>query len=138
MISLKQLTRKYFKVFGKYRIGKRYSIINVDPLSPLDGRYKEKVEPLMACFSEKGFNKYRINVEIKWLIYLIQNNLVSADIKGNRPSAIKKLEEILGKLDETDYHKRVKEFESITNHDIKAVEYYVKEILKRDSELERK
>lgn len=91
----------------------------------------------MACFSEKGFNKYRIRVEINWLKYLIQNDLIASDICGDRGIAVEKLDNILENLESTDFHKRVKEFEHVTNHDIKAVEYYVKEVLKEDLDLER-
>lgn len=108
------------------------------PLSPLDGRYLSKVEPLTEYFSEKGFNRYRIKVEISWLKYLIEHNLVASEIQGDRQTALAKLDSIMDNLDTVDFHSRVKEFEAVTNHDIKAVEYYVKEVLKADQDLEGK
>lgn len=138
MKGMKKFTQRRLTKLQKYALMRNFSSMGEDPLSPLDGRYMDKVKPLMSCFSEKGFNKYRINVEVNWLKYLIQNDLTSSDIGGDRGIVVQKLDKILENLENTEFHKRVKEFESVTNHDIKAVEYYVKEVLKADPDLERK
>lgn len=101
-------------------------------LSPLDGRYRSKLEGLSHFYSEFGLNKYRIRVEIEWLIYAT-NGLKLPNIAKLTDEEIKFLREIESYFDVISA-KRVKEIEKITNHDVKAIEYYIKEILK-DSNL---
>ena len=90
-------------------------------LCPLDSRYVDIKEMLSPYFSEYAYIKYRVFVEIKWLIYLIDNKLTIGDTK--------KIIEIYNKFDLDSFNK-VKNQEKITNHDVKAIEYFI------DKELE--
>jgi len=87
-------------------------------ICPLDSRYSDIKEMLSPYFSENSYVKYRLLVEIKWLIYLIDNNIISGDIS--------KIMDIYNNYS----FKRIKEIESITKHDVKAIEYYIDEKLK--------
>lgn len=93
-------------------------------ISPVDGRYRNKAENLAAYFSEYALIKYRVLVEIEYFIALSEflpqlNELNTAEVKEG-------LREIYEKFTEEDAL-RVKEIESVTNHDVKAVEYFIKE-----------
>lgn len=102
--------------------------MNLQPLyalSPLDGRYSEKVDPLRPIFSEFGLLKYRVLVEIKWLQSLAQHVQI-AEVPTLTKEAQAFLEGIITHFDDADALK-IKEFERTTNHDVKAVEYYLKE-----------
>lgn len=99
-------------------------------ISPIDGRYKNKTSELNEYLSEYALIKYRVLVEIKWLIYLI--DLLNIKVDKN---TVNKLESIISNfnLEEASI---VKEIESTTKHDVKAVEYYLQEkIRKIDSNL---
>jgi adenylosuccinate lyase len=97
----------------------------IKAVSPIDGRYQNKTKVLQEYFSEYALIKYRVKVEIEYLILLINNNLGS----------LSKLEKHLAKLRNiyTDFNEqdaeKIKKIESVTNHDVKAVEYFVKEKL---------
>ena len=91
-------------------------------LCPLDGRYYEIKNELSSYFSEYAYMKYRVYVEIKWLLYLIDNNIVNS--KNNE--LIKK---IYINFNEDSYLK-IKDEEKITKHDVKAVEYFIDKELK--------
>ncbi len=93
-------------------------------ISPIDGRYRGKTEPLAAYFSEYALIRYRIRVEIEYFIALCE--LPLPQLKGFDHALFPRLREIYGNFDEAGAA-RVKEIESITNHDVKAVEYYIKE-----------
>lgn len=90
-------------------------------ISPIDGRYAEKVTPLRAIFSELGLNHFRVIVEIHWLQWLakIPNIL---EVKPLSKDADKLLMRIIEEFAETDAE-RIKTIERSTNHDVKAVEY---------------
>ncbi|EMK3758568.1 adenylosuccinate lyase [Providencia rettgeri] len=94
-------------------------------VSPIDGRYGDKVSALRTIFSEFGLLKFRVQVEVRWL----QKLAATAEIK-EVPSfdndAIAYLDEIVANFCEKDAM-RIKEIERITNHDVKAVEYFLKE-----------
>ncbi len=98
----------------------------VRALTVLDGRYKRVTKDLNDIFSEYGLIKYRTIVEIKWLVF-IAKELKFANISSDD---IKKIESVLSDFNEQSAL-RVKEIESTTNHDVKAVEYYIKEELER-------
>ncbi|MCP3924351.1 MAG: adenylosuccinate lyase [Desulfobacterales bacterium] len=98
----------------------------VRALTVLDGRYKKVTKDLNDIFSEYGLIKYRTIVEIKWLVF-IAKELKFAKISSED---IKKIESVLSDFNEQSAL-RVKEIESTTNHDVKAVEYYIKEELER-------
>jgi adenylosuccinate lyase len=104
-------------------------------ISPLDGRYHQSVENLRAITSEFGLIKYRVIVEIKWFIHLSKNKkikeLPELTIKENRY-----LIDLIDKFNVSDA-KRIKTIESKTNHDVKAVEYFLKEKFKKFKNLEK-
>ena len=92
--------------------------------SPVDGRYRNKAENLAAYFSEYALIKYRVRVEIEYFIALSEflpqlSELNTAEVKAE-------LRKIYKEFTEADAL-RVKEIESVTNHDVKAVEYFIKE-----------
>jgi len=93
-------------------------------ISPLDGRYRQKVDELDLYFSEFGLIRYRLMVEIEYFIALCDIPLPQlVDFKKDN---FKILRSIYEDFDLTDAEK-IKEREKITNHDIKAIEYYLKE-----------
>ncbi|MFA4891570.1 MAG: adenylosuccinate lyase [Candidatus Gracilibacteria bacterium] len=100
-------------------------------ISPLDGRYADKVTSLNQYFSEAALMRYRILIEIEWFIFLF-NELKLAGTKRLKAAEIKDLRSIYEDFDIV-AARRVKEIEAMTNHDVKAVEYYIKENLKTKS-----
>jgi len=94
-------------------------------LSPLDGRYEKKIAPLRALFSEYGLIRFRVQVEIRWLLAL-SNWKVLQEVPAFSPMTRTTLETIVDSFSEADA-RRVKEIEATTNHDVKAVEYFLKE-----------
>lgn len=102
-------------------------------LSPLDGRYAGKVDALRPIFSEYGLIKARIRVEVEWLLALAAEPGI-VELKPFSQAAIAKLRGLADGFAVTDAA-RIKEIERTTNHDVKAVEYFIKERLKDDAEL---
>ena len=102
-------------------------------LSPLDGRYAGKVDPLRPIFSEFGLIKARVKVEVEWLLALA-NEPGIVELKPFSSGAVARLRALADNLSVADAA-RVKEIERTTNHDVKAVEYLIKERLKDDAEL---
>lgn len=101
--------------------------MNLDELtavSPIDGRYRGKTAPLADYFSEYALIRYRIRVEIEYFITLCE--LPLPQLKGFDHKLFEPLRDIYRRFDETQAA-RVKEIERITNHDVKAVEYFIKE-----------
>src|SRR6056297_10072 len=97
---------------------------SIQAISVLDGRYSKYTEELTEIFSEYGLIRYRVYVEIQWLKFLLKElNLDTAD-RG----ALEKIGAIAENIDVA-AAKAVKETEKITNHDVKAVEYYIKDRL---------
>lgn len=102
-------------------------------ISPLDGRYQEKTSSLRAIFSEYGLIKFRVIVEIRWLEMLSEfANLV--EIPRLSPHAKNLLDDIIENFSMQDAL-RVKHIESGINHDVKAVEYFIKEKIGGNEEL---
>ncbi len=95
-------------------------------VSPIDGRYRGKTEKLAEYFSEYALVKYRIRVEIEYFIALCE--LPLPQLAGFDRSLFEPLRDIYRSFTE-DGAARVKEIEKVTNHDVKAVEYYIKEQL---------
>ncbi len=93
-------------------------------ISPIDGRYSDKVKPLSKYFSEFALIQYRIKVEIEYFIALCEIPL--AELQEVPGEVYPELRKIYSEFDVTQAE-RVKEIEAVTNHDVKAVEYYVKE-----------
>ncbi|MGD9094457.1 MAG: adenylosuccinate lyase [Chromatiales bacterium] len=102
-------------------------------VSPVDGRYGNKTEPLRTIFSEYGLIRYRVIVEIRWLQALAGNPQIS-EVPAFSEQANERLERIISDF-ETDDAARVKEIERTTNHDVKAVEYFLKEKIADNPEL---
>lgn len=93
-------------------------------ISPIDGRYRGKTEPLADYFSEYALIRYRIRVEIEYFITLCE--LPLPQLESFDKGLFDKLRDIYRNFDENGAA-RVKEIEQVTNHDVKAVEYYIKE-----------
>ena len=102
-------------------------------LSPLDGRYAGKVAALRPIFSEFGLIKARIRVEVEWLLALAAEPGI-IELEPLSASATSRLRALADGFDIAGAA-RVKEIESGTNHDVKAVEYFIKEQLRDDAEL---
>jgi adenylosuccinate lyase len=103
-------------------------------LSPLDGRYAAKTAALRDWLSEAAFMKHRVKVEIHWLIALSQAGL--AEVPRFSAAAEQFLLDLAARFSTLDAA-RIKEIERVTNHDVKAVEYWLKEAVKGQPELER-
>ncbi len=101
-------------------------------LSPLDGRYASKTDKLRPILSEAGFMHNRVKVEIAWLQALSQAGF--AEIKPFSAEATALLDKLASDFSEADAA-RIKEIEAVTNHDVKAVEYWLKEKVKDVPEL---
>ena len=94
-------------------------------VTPIDGRYRARTRDLEAYFSELALIRYRVRVEVEWYLFLAADPDIDA-IKPIGPAVAKKLRAIYEEFDLADA-RRVKELEATTNHDVKAVEYFVKE-----------
>ncbi|HSW69357.1 MAG TPA: adenylosuccinate lyase [Gammaproteobacteria bacterium] len=109
-------------------------LLALTALSPLDGRYQEKIKALQSVFSEYGYIRFRVLVEIRWLQFLAE--------QGNLPELPKISHEshtFLNNIIENFSEEnglRVKEIEKSTNHDVKAIEYFIKECIEKNSELD--
>ena len=93
-------------------------------ISPIDGRYRSKAEALADYFSEFALIKYRVLVEVEYFISLCE--LPLKQLKGIETSTFESLRNIYRNFSELDAQ-RIKDIESVTNHDVKAVEYFLKE-----------
>jgi adenylosuccinate lyase len=102
-------------------------------VSPIDGRYGSKTASLREVFSEFGLIKRRVLVEIRWLQCLAAHSGVE-EVHSLSAPANKLLEEILDEFSEVDA-RRIKDIEATTNHDVKAVEYFIKERFDGNAEL---
>ena len=100
---------------------------NLLSISPLDGRYNKSASDLRVITSEFGLIKYRVIIEIKWFLHLSSNSKIKELPKLNIKE-ITYLNDLISNFDITDA-KRVKSIENKTNHDVKAVEYFIKENL---------
>lgn len=94
-------------------------------ISPIDGRYREKITDLFPFFSEYALIKYRVQVEIEYFIALCSEAGI-ASLQGVDDNMLKRLRGIYTGFDEDDAQD-IKEIETVTNHDVKAVEYFLKE-----------
>ena len=101
-------------------------------ISPIDGRYRSKTHQLADYFSEFALIRYRVRVEIEYFISLCE--LPLPQLKGINSSAYLSLRSIWQNFTEQDAA-HIKEIESVTNHDVKAVEYFLKEQFDKIPEL---
>ena len=97
------------------------------PLSPLDGRYHGAVAEIGQYLSEAGLNRARVHVEIEWLIRLADEGLFGAKLSAAERLALRDVATNFGDTDVA----RIAELEATTRHDVKAVEYLVREHLER-------
>jgi len=104
-------------------------------LSPLDGRYAGKIEPLRRYFSELGLIRYRVLVEVEWLKALAAEPKIR-EVPRFSKATIKKLDAVVADFSDAD-GARVKKIEAVTNHDVKAIEYFLKEKLGGNREVAR-
>ncbi len=93
-------------------------------ISPIDGRYRGKTDVLASYFSEFALIRYRVRVEVEYFIALCE--LPLPQLKGIDKGVFESLRDIYRNFSETDAA-RIKEIEGVTNHDVKAVEYFLKE-----------
>lgn len=96
----------------------------ITAISPIDGRYSQKVNELVDYFSEAALIKYRIFIEIEYFVRLCD---VLPELFSVTPEQILQLRQRISRLSPSDFDK-IKKFESTTNHDVKAVEYFIKEV----------
>ncbi|MBO7202007.1 MAG: adenylosuccinate lyase [Paludibacteraceae bacterium] len=99
-------------------------LTNLNAISPIDGRYRSKCEVLANYFSEYALIKYRVRVEIEYFIALCE--LPLEQLKQVDSSIFPQLRAIYENFSEEDAQK-IKDIEKVTNHDVKAVEYFIKE-----------
>jgi adenylosuccinate lyase len=100
----------------------------LNAISPIDGRYIRHTQALSNYFSESALMKYRVRVEVEYFIALCETGLSNLPkLSSDQTSGLRNLY-----LDFTSSHaEKIKEFERVTNHDVKAVEYFIKEHLQR-------
>ena len=93
-------------------------------ISPIDGRYRNKTAPLAGYFSEYALIRYRVRVEVEYFIALCE--LPLPQLAGVDRGLFERMRDIYRHFDEAQAQ-RVKDIEKVTNHDVKAVEYFIKE-----------
>ena len=94
-------------------------------ISPIDGRYAEKTFKLREIFSEYGLIRYRVRVEVRWIEALARAGGID-EVPELTGGARKRLDQIVDEFDVADAQ-RIKAIEDTTNHDVKSVEYFLKE-----------
>src|SRR5690625_1903947 len=104
----------------------------LNALSPIDGRYGRATESLRPFLSEAGFMAHRVEVEVAWLIALSKAGL--PELPRFSPKGEAFLRQLVTQFSEQDAE-RIKEIERITNHDVKAVEYWLKEHISKEPDL---
>jgi adenylosuccinate lyase len=105
----------------------RVSNLSPQPLSPLDGRYRAAVQPLADYFSEAALNRIRILVEVEWLIWLTDRDLIASG--KSLSEAVKLALRNLAKDFDDSAVSKLQALEKKTRHDVKAVEYFIREKL---------
>ena len=124
---VRQISWHYFSVYPRSLIFALYffdmKLTALNAISPIDGRYRSKTKTLAAFFSEEALIKYRVRVEIEYFIALCE--LPLPQLESFNPSLFEELRSIYQHFTEEDA-KEVKEIEKTTNHDVKAVEYFIK------------
>ena len=102
-------------------------------ISPLDGRYKNKCEDLAPYFSEFALMRYRVLVEVRWLQKLSEHDQIH-ELQAISERGLEYLDDLIENFTIADAQ-RIKAIEATTNHDVKAVEYFIKEKFKDNAEL---
>jgi len=109
------------------------TISTLTAISPIDGRYRARTEALSDYFSEYALIRYRVLVEVRWLQQLAAHSGVP-EAPALSVDAQARLERLISEFDTTDAQ-RVKDIEGVTNHDVKAVEYFIKEKIADEPDL---
>jgi adenylosuccinate lyase len=104
-------------------------------LSPLDGRYARTADPLRACFSEQALIRYRVRIELAWLQALAAERGIR-EVKPFSRKTLSAFEALLRDFSERDAE-QIKNIEAETNHDVKAIEYWLKGKLAKNPEAQR-
>ncbi len=104
-------------------------------VSPIDGRYGSKTASYRTVFSEYGLIRYRVEVEIRWLQQLAKHPEIS-EVPALSDEANTHLDSIVSGFNEIDAQS-IKDIESVTNHDVKAVEYFIKNAIEGNKELDK-
>ena len=107
-------------------------LTNLSAISPIDGRYRKQVQQLDEYFSEYALMKYRVLVEIEYFLFLADKKLFK--LSGKAEKQLKKIAEEFGPEDAQE----IKQIEYTTNHDVKAVEYFLKNALDKSGAKEAK
>ena len=110
------------------------SKLSVQPLSPLDGRYRAQVSDLGNHLSEAGLNQARIHVEIEWLIWLAERDLLGTNsaLSASEKTQLRALAENFSDADV----EAIAKIEATTRHDVKAIEYFMRDALERMGRLD--
>jgi adenylosuccinate lyase len=108
-------------------------LTSLTAVSPIDGRYSGKTGELQPIFSEYGLIRHRVQVEVRWLQQLAASDAI-AEVPSFSDHAQKVLNGIVEGFSVEDAQ-RVKNIEKTTNHDVKAVEYFLKEKIAGNAEL---
>lgn len=103
------------------------SNLSIQPLSPLDGRYRSQVKELGGYLSEAGLNRARIQVEVEWLIWLAEKDLLGTGFQISDAER-EKLRALATDFSDDDV-RALAEIEATTRHDVKAVEYFIRNAL---------
>ena len=122
------------EVTGCGNYNQRMNFTPISALSPLDGRYASKLNALRPLMSEQGYMHRRVQVEIAWFIALSDAGF--AEFKPLTPGARAYLTALVKNFAESDAL-AIKDFEKVTNHDVKAVEYWIKSKFQDRPELEK-
>src|SRR5689334_809218 len=104
-------------------------------LSPLDGRYAKATDPLRAYFSEQALIRYRVRIELQWLQALAAERSI-AELKPFSPRTRRDFARLVEEFSADDAE-RIKNIEAETNHDVKAIEYWLKSRLAKNAEAQR-
>jgi adenylosuccinate lyase len=128
------LNESLFKV-TKFGLEAKMKLSNLTAISPIDGRYASKTKGLRSVFSEYALIKQRVLVEVSWLIFLARNDDIEeiSIFSADAESTLTSLHMNFSIEDAT----RIKEIEKKTNHDVKAVEYFIKEKISKNEELSK-
>ncbi|MDA0670495.1 MAG: lyase family protein, partial [Proteobacteria bacterium] len=102
-------------------------------ISPLDGRYDAQLNELRPYLSEFGLIKHRVKIEILWFISLSENKKIK-EVPSFSKTVIKDLKQVADSFSESQASE-VKKIEQITNHDVKAIEYWLKETFKKNKDV---
>lgn len=120
---------------GYLEVDRDLELTELTAISPLDGRYGSKLKPLRAIFSEFGLIRYRVLVEVRWL-QMLSNNSGIEEVPRFSDKANSLLEDTLANFRVADAL-LVKNVERTTNHDVKAIEYVLKDKIRSDAELSK-